>query len=108
MISFGLNFSSESGTVSDATYIAFMCIMAFGCLCALALLNPYTVIREDNSRAAVSKKPGVWDEFVGLLKVLRDWRVVCLVPFWMAANCEFHFFPFVTPGLKNKIPFVQF
>jgi hypothetical protein len=88
MISFGLNFSSKSGTVSDATYIAFMCIMAAGCICALALLNPYNVIREDNSRAAVSKKPGVWEEFVGLLKVLRDWRVMSLIPFWMAANCR--------------------
>jgi hypothetical protein len=63
--------------------------MAAGCLCALALLNPYNVIREDNSRAAVSKKPGVLEEFVGLLKVLRDWRVASLIPFWMAANCEF-------------------
>ncbi|CEJ57892.1 hypothetical protein PMG11_06569 [Penicillium brasilianum] len=91
MISFGLNFSSASGTVSDATYIAFMCIMAGGCLCALALLNPYNVIREDNSRAAVSKKPGVWEEFVGLLKVLRDWRVISLIPFWMAANYAYNY-----------------
>ncbi|KAI7978675.1 hypothetical protein EIK77_010581 [Talaromyces pinophilus] len=78
MISFGLNFSSQSGTVSDSTYIAFMCIMAFGCLCALALLQPYNVIREDNSRAAVPRKPSVWGEFVETLKVLKDWRVVSL------------------------------
>lgn len=88
MISFGLNFSSKSGSVSDSTYIAFMCIMAFGCICALALLQPYNVIREDNSRAAVLRKPSVWGEFVETLKILKDWRVVSLVPFWMAANCE--------------------
>lgn len=96
MISFGLNFSSKSGTVSDSTYIAFICIMAFGCLCALALLNPYNVIREDNSRAAIAKKPSVWEEFMGLLKVLRDWRVVSLVPFWMAANCKFYYLSFTS------------
>ncbi|GAM44133.1 MFS transporter [Talaromyces pinophilus] len=91
MISFGLNFSSQSGTVSDSTYIAFMCIMAFGCLCALALLQPYNVIREDNSRAAVLRKPSVWGEFVETLKVLKDWRVVSLVPFWMAANYAYNY-----------------
>ena len=65
-----------------------MCIMAFGCICALALLQPNNVIREDNSRAAVLRKPSVWGEFVETLKILKDWRVVSLVPFWMAANCE--------------------
>jgi hypothetical protein len=89
MISFGLNFHSESGTVSDSTYIAFMCIMGAGCCCALGLLNPYNVIREDRSRAAVAKKPSVWGEFVQLVKVIKDWRVVSLIPFWMAANCSF-------------------
>ncbi|KAJ5950084.1 hypothetical protein N7454_001668 [Penicillium verhagenii] len=91
MISFGLNFNSKSGTVSDSTYIAFICIMAFGCLSSLALLKPYNVIREDNSRASVAKKPSVRDEFIGLLKVLRDWRVVSLVPFWMAANYAYNY-----------------
>lgn len=88
MISFGLNFNSSSGTVSDGTYIAFMCIMAVGCSCALGLLKPYNVIREDNSRAAVDRKPRVWDEFKATLRVVKDWRVVSLIPFWITANCE--------------------
>jgi hypothetical protein len=87
MISFGLNFNSKSGTVSDSTYIAFICIMAAGCCCGLGLLKPYHVIREDRSRAAVAKKPSVKGEFLGLLKVIKDWRVISLIPFWMAANC---------------------
>ncbi|KAL2820308.1 major facilitator superfamily domain-containing protein [Aspergillus granulosus] len=91
MISFGLNFHSASGTVSDSTYIAFMCIMAGGCCCALGLLNPYNVIREDRSRAAVAKKPSVWGEFVQLVKVIKDWRVVSLIPFWMAANYAYNY-----------------
>lgn len=88
MISFGLNFNSSSGTVSDGTYIAFMCIMAVGCSCALGLLKPYNVIREDNSRAAVDRKPRVWDEFKATLRVIKDWRVISLIPFWITANCE--------------------
>ncbi|KAJ5637608.1 hypothetical protein N7490_007487 [Penicillium lividum] len=91
MISFGLNFHSKSGTVSDSTYIAFMCIMAAGCACSLALLKPYNVIREDNSRAATKRAPRVMDEFLGVLKVFKDWRVISLIPFWMAANYAYNY-----------------
>ncbi|KAJ5614496.1 hypothetical protein N7528_008150 [Penicillium herquei] len=91
MIAFGLNFNSTSGTVSDGTYIAFMCIMAAGCLCAFGLLKPYNVIREDKSRAAVERKPRVFAEFVATLKVLKDWRVVSLIPFWITANYAYNY-----------------
>ena len=88
MISFGLNYSSELGTVSNVTYIVFMCIMGAGCGCALLLLKPYDVIREDGSRASVPKEPSVITEFVAMLKIFLDWRVITLVPFWFSANCE--------------------
>lgn len=65
-----------------------MCIMAAGCACSLGLLKPYNVIREDKSRAAPQRAPRVWDEFLGVVKILKDWRVISLIPFWMAANCE--------------------
>ena len=87
MISFGLNFHSKSGTVSDGTYIAFMCIMAAGCSCSLALLRPQDVVREDNSRAAVERKPHVWGELKAVINVFKDWRVISLIPFWITANC---------------------
>ncbi|KFZ23026.1 hypothetical protein V502_02489 [Pseudogymnoascus sp. VKM F-4520 (FW-2644)] len=100
MISFGLNFNSSSGTVSDATYIAFMCIMAGGCCCALLLLNPYDVIREDGSRAAVAKKPSVVREMKATLKIFLDWRVISLIPFWFSAN---YFYNYQQNSVNGKL-----
>ena len=88
IISFGMNFDSQSGTITDGTYIAFMCIMAAGCCCALFLLKPHNVIREDGTRAGVPTKPPVWHEFLATLKVLTRWEAIALIPFWFSANCK--------------------
>ena len=88
IISFGMNFHSTSGTITDGTYIAFMCIMAGGCCCALFLLKPRNVIREDGSRAGVATKPPVIKEFAATLKVLMRWEAIALIPFWFSANCR--------------------
>lgn len=65
-----------------------MCIMSAGCACALLLLKPYNVIREDGSRAGVAKKPNVVSEFKATLEIFWDWRVISLIPFWFSANCK--------------------
>ncbi|ATY60548.1 Major facilitator superfamily general substrate transporter [Cordyceps militaris] len=89
IISFALNFHSTAGTVTDSTYIAFMCIMAAGCCCALFLLKPENVIREDGTRAGVAQRPSIWKEFVATVKILGRWETIALIPFWFSANCMF-------------------
>ncbi|KAF5732030.1 UNC93-like protein 1-like isoform X1 [Tripterygium wilfordii] len=52
LIPFILNYNRiEAETVSDSTYIAFMCFMSAGTLLVFAILPPSRVIRDDDTRS---------------------------------------------------------
>ncbi|KAG6873486.1 hypothetical protein C0995_015189 [Termitomyces sp. Mi166 len=92
-ISFGLNFHSKSGTVTDGTYAAFMVIMAVGWLLSVFIAPPHKVVREDGSFAGPPPS-GKHIGFVGSFKAeinkfveaLKDWRIWLLIPAFFCAN----------------------
>ncbi|KAG6832737.1 hypothetical protein H0H87_000586 [Tephrocybe sp. NHM501043] len=92
-ISFGLNFHSKSGTVSNGTYAAFIVIMSVGWLLSVFVAPPHKVIREDGSRAGPLPS-GKHIGFVGSFKAevnkfieaLKDWRIWLLIPAFFCAN----------------------
>lgn len=57
-IQLGLTFDSGSAnTVSNSVYIAFLIITAIGCLIPIALVNPATMVRVDNTRVVIAQHP---------------------------------------------------
>ncbi|EXF77732.1 hypothetical protein CFIO01_03053 [Colletotrichum fioriniae PJ7] len=106
LAAFGLNFSSSTGTVNDATYIALMAVMLFGWglglfICSpkrirLAQLSAVTEAEEaqaeetSNRSHASGPNSGFVVRAKGLLTMttttLCTWRVACMLPLFFCAN----------------------
>ncbi|RDB28756.1 UNC93-like protein 2 [Hypsizygus marmoreus] len=92
-ISFGLNFDSKSGTVSDGTYGAFMAIMCVGWILSLLICPPHKVIRQDGTFAgpppsgiSAGFTGSIRREFQNFLAALTNWRIWLLIPAFFCAN----------------------
>ncbi|ESK91166.1 mfs [Moniliophthora roreri MCA 2997] len=92
-ISFGLNFHSRSGTVSDGTYGAFMAIMFLGWLLSLLILPPHKVLRSDGTFAGSPAPEGSFKaldslkhELSNFRHALGNWRILLLIPMFFCAN----------------------
>jgi hypothetical protein len=87
LIPLGQNINSESGPVTDGTYIGFMVLMLLGALLALTLCNAGRVIRNDGSKVILMKNPSFVTEFKGLFETFTSapW-VVLLFPMFFASN----------------------
>lgn len=87
LIPFILNYHREnSETVSDQTYIAFMCFMSAGALISFAILSPDRVIRDDGTCCTNIKYSNVAKEGVEILKLFLNWRLLLIVPAAWASN----------------------
>lgn len=91
LASFGLNFHSSSGTVTDSTYIAYTVIMLFGwALSVLAVPAESLSSRYNGARVTETSKAITWphlrSSFVQTLRIVVDWRVACLYPMFYNAN----------------------
>lgn len=91
LASFGLNFHSSSGTVTDSTYIAYTVIMLFGwALSVLAVPAESLSERYNGARVTETSKTITWSHlrtsFVQTLRIVIDWRVACLYPMFYNAN----------------------
>lgn len=86
LASFGLNFRSKSGTVSDSTYIALMIIMLLGWGLGLFICSPKR-IRLAQLHAAVEKeKHSLRGTTEIVIRTLASWRVACMLPLFFCAN----------------------
>ncbi|ORX93087.1 MFS general substrate transporter [Basidiobolus meristosporus CBS 931.73] len=85
-IPFGLNFHSDSGAVSNSTYLAFLVIMVIGAIAGLAILPPAKVVRDDGSRVHVEKFSNIGNEIIGILKMFTDKNMLLLTPLCLASN----------------------
>jgi MFS family permease len=82
LASFGLNYHSNTGTVSDVTYIALLIIMAFGWLMGVFICPPAAVrsARTERIRGESTRILHV------CVKTLADWRIICMIPLFFCAN----------------------
>ncbi|KIW75874.1 hypothetical protein Z517_10619 [Fonsecaea pedrosoi CBS 271.37] len=86
LASFGLNFHSKSGTVSDSTYIALMVIMLFGWVLGLFICSPRR-IRLAQLHAAVEGEKHSWKATIEIaVRTMASWRVFCMLPLFFCAN----------------------
>ncbi|KIW71220.1 hypothetical protein PV04_03409 [Phialophora macrospora] len=86
LASFGLNFHSKSGTVSDSTYIALMVIMLFGWGLGIFICSPRR-IQLAQLHAAVETEKHSWKATIDIaVKTMASWRVFCMLPLFFCAN----------------------
>ncbi|EED22173.1 MFS transporter, putative [Talaromyces stipitatus ATCC 10500] len=86
LASFGLNFHSKTGTVSDSTYIALLVIMLFGWILGVLICNPLSV-RVKGLRKIADEEKHNWRQTARLaVSTMSDWRVICMIPLFFSAN----------------------
>ena len=103
LASFGLNFHSKSGTVSDSTYIALMVIMLFGWFLGVFICSPKR-IRLAQLHAAVEREKHSWKATVEIaVKTMASWRVLCMLPLFFCANVFYSYQQNQVNGLTFNI-----
>ncbi|KFZ24799.1 hypothetical protein V502_00721 [Pseudogymnoascus sp. VKM F-4520 (FW-2644)] len=90
-VSFGLNFHSKSGTVTDSTYIAYVIVMLFGWTLSTLVCSTESLSRKyHGNRIAKESKTVNWTNLkttiIKALKIIFDWKIMCLYPMFFNAN----------------------
>ena len=89
LLSFSCNYNSTSQRVSNTTYIMIMAEMLLGWLMGLFVCPP-SWMREVQLQPPKKKKD--WRQTLQLtLRILCDWKVLCMVPLFFSANV---FYPY--------------
>ncbi|KAL3465738.1 hypothetical protein BJX64DRAFT_296997 [Aspergillus heterothallicus] len=105
LASFGLNYHSTSGTVSNATYIALLTIMALGWLMGVLICPPAAVrLEELHPTAEAESENRNWTKTVSLaLHTIVDWRVLCILPLFFCANMFYSYQQNIVNGMTFNI-----
>ncbi|KAL0923625.1 hypothetical protein M5K25_007689 [Dendrobium thyrsiflorum] len=111
LIPFFLNYHrTQSASVNDGTYIAFMCFMSAGTLLSLAILPPSQIVRDDGSRATAVTYSSVSTEGLEILKLFANWKMLLIIPAAWGSNFFYSYqfnnvngiiFSLRTKGLNN-------
>ncbi|KAF8335875.1 MFS general substrate transporter [Cantharellus anzutake] len=72
--------------VSTSTYIAFLAIIFLGVACTWLLLPPNMIVRGDGSVVQVQSASNPKQEVTNFLNLLKDWRMLALLPMSFASN----------------------
>jgi len=87
ILSFGLNFNTQQGQASPASYFTFAGIMACGSISAFFLLcSPTLVVREDGEHVTFGKETGPIDEFKNVAMMFLNRNMQLLTPIFVASN----------------------
>jgi len=94
-MSFGLNFKSKAGTVSDSTYIAFIVVMAFGWLLTVFTVPPSRITRTDHtvveSHAPTKRDLRFKAQLQAAIKAYGNWKIILLIPMFFCANIPYSY-----------------
>ncbi|KAJ5108164.1 Major facilitator superfamily domain general substrate transporter [Penicillium angulare] len=102
LASFGLNYHSTSGTVSDATYIALLIVMAVGWLLGVFICPPASVRVAQLQVTPEEKK--TWKQTISLaVRTITNWRVLCMLPLFFSANVFYSYQQNVVNGMTFDI-----
>lgn len=86
LASFGLNFHSTSGTVTDSTYVALMVIMLFGWVLGVFICSPSRIRLAQLHNAVETEKHSVKGTIMISIRTMMKWRVACMLPLFFCAN----------------------
>ncbi|KAJ5280700.1 hypothetical protein N7478_006072 [Penicillium angulare] len=102
LASFGLNYHSTSGTVSNATYIALLIVMAVGWLLGVFICPPASV-RVAQLQATPEEKK-TWKQTMSFaVRTITNWRVLCMLPLFFSANVFYSYQQNVVNGMTFDI-----
>lgn len=108
LASFGLNYNSSSGTVTDSTYIAYIGIMLFGWTCSTLVCSTETLSEKYKGvRIAENSKDLNWttlrSTIMQTFRIILDWKNVCLYPMFFNANVFYSYQQNDVNGLNFNI-----
>lgn len=87
IIALGINIDSGGlSAVSTATYLAFLIIMFIGTASTLLILPPSEIVRGDGTLVKVQESTSVGEELRNFIKVVKDKRIILLIPMCFASN----------------------
>ncbi|CEJ59575.1 Putative UNC93-like protein [Penicillium brasilianum] len=91
LASFGLNYHSKSGTVTDSTYIAYIVIMLFGWALSVLVCSTESLSEKYHGhRIAQESKAfnfgNLKSTVIQVIRIVFDWRNLCLYPMFYNAN----------------------
>ncbi|CAO3665628.1 unnamed protein product [Umbelopsis vinacea] len=87
LIPLGMNLTNNGTTgVSTGTYTVFVVIMACGTVLCLLIAPPEKVVRKDGTKVEVHPNLGWKEELKGVLRVVFEWRILVLIPAFLASN----------------------
>ncbi|KAI8582091.1 hypothetical protein K450DRAFT_228981, partial [Umbelopsis ramanniana AG] len=87
LIPLGMNLTNGGhGGVSTATYTVFVVIMGVGTVLCVLIAPPSKVVRKDGSTVEVHANLGWKEELKGVLRVVSEWRILALIPAFLASN----------------------
>jgi MFS family permease len=102
LASFGLNYHSHSGTVTDGTYIALLIIMVIGWLLGVLICPPASVRVQGLQPTPEAEKN--WRRTAKLtVQTLTDWRVLCMIPMFFCANVFYSYQQNIVNGMTFNI-----
>lgn len=87
VVSLAIEWHNDNNHVSNETYIAFMVIMGVGTSLTVLLLPPSQIQRRDGSQLiAKTQSTSVSAEVMAILKLFKDWKMLCLIPMFFSSN----------------------
>ncbi|KAH9162170.1 MFS general substrate transporter [Lactarius sanguifluus] len=78
--------SGKLSDVSTTTYLAFIIIMFIGTASTMLILPPGAIIRADGTLVKVQASSTLREELRNFIKVLKDKRIILLIPMFFASN----------------------
>lgn len=87
IIALSININSGGlSSVATSTYIAFLVIIFVGVATTWLLLPPNRVVRSDGTLVKLEVASHPKDELKNFYKVMKDWRMIALIPMFFASN----------------------
>ncbi|KAI0041653.1 MFS general substrate transporter [Auriscalpium vulgare] len=78
--------SGQLSAVSTSTYLAFIIIMFIGTASTMLIMPPQRIVRSDGTIVKVEAASSPRQEFHNFISVLKDWRMIALMPMFFASN----------------------
>ncbi|KHN97212.1 Major facilitator superfamily domain, general substrate transporter [Metarhizium album ARSEF 1941] len=86
LASFGLNYDSQSGRVSNSTYVALMAIMLLGWTLGVFICSPSRIRLAQLDKAVETEEHTLGGSALTAIRTIARWRVLCMLPLFFTAN----------------------
>ncbi|KAJ2450654.1 hypothetical protein EV183_004154 [Coemansia sp. RSA 2336] len=86
ILPFAINYHSESDSLSDSVYIAFIVLESLGAVLGLALAPPAKVTRDDGTSVVLVRYTSAHKEAIEILKLFLNPTILALLPMCFASN----------------------